>query len=119
MRLHSFHPSLTVEPLLIVAPSRPTLPTSAIPVFNSLIGIIGSVFGTLLTMHLMVRRACLASDPKYLCAVLTRCSTIQGACYLYDNWHLRFVDKSARFRILFVWKCVCPGTEICLLPPFR
>jgi hypothetical protein len=57
-------------------------------------------------MHLMVRPARQTRSSSFRSADAVRTLIQQGACYLYDNWHLRHVDKTARFRILFVWKCV-------------
>lgn len=35
---------------------------------------------------------------------------------MYDHWHLRSVDKSLKYRLLFGWKCVGLATAL-LLPP--
>jgi len=52
---------------------------SAVPVFGGLVGLIGALFGTLLSMQVM------------------------GGMWLYDNWARRHSDKSLSYRLLVAW----------------
>ncbi|SCZ96026.1 BZ3500_MvSof-1268-A1-R1_Chr8-1g09954 [Microbotryum saponariae] len=62
----------------------------AIPVFGGLIGLIGALFGSLMSMHVM------------------------GAMWFYDNFGRRHEDKSWRFRALVAWNVylIAAGTFI-------
>lgn len=52
---------------------------SAVPVFGGLVGLVGALFGTLLSMQIM------------------------GMMWLYDNWSRRHTDNSTAFRLLVAW----------------